>query len=65
MVVATTRIISRINAIEFVAANPLGTFGVTPPVTCNIIPIKPMIKPPATRPKDKIIQLTVYGNLES
>ena len=63
MVVATTRIISRINAIEFVAANPVGTLGVITPDTCNIIPINPIIDPPATRPEDRLMPFETLPSL--
>ena len=44
----------------FPAANPVGVFGVITPDICNIIPIRPIIDPPATSPEDKLNMDLIY-----
>ena len=57
-----TRTIKIITAIPLDAKNPLGAFPLTIPVNWNIIPISPIIEPPATSPEDK---LTPFETLAS
>lgn len=52
--IATIKTISSKNAEPLDPKKPVGVPGVTTPVTCKMIPIKPMIEPPAIKPEDKL-----------
>ncbi len=55
--------INSIIAIPLLDANPTGVLGAIIPVTCSIIPKRPIIEPPATRPEDKLIPFATFTSL--
>jgi len=53
--VAINRPANNTNAIPLEAANPVGPAPLSTPETWSIMPISPIIEPPATSPEDKLI----------
>lgn len=49
----------------FEPKKPVGVPGVTTPDTCKIIPIKPMIEPPAIKPEDKLTPKVIRSSATS
>lgn len=56
---ATANTIKIMIPIAFPAAKPLGDASLSKPVTCRIIPIKPMIEPPAIKPEERLTPLWI------
>ena len=63
--IATTKITNSKIAEPLEPRKPEGVPGVMMPVTCKMIPIKPMIEPPAIKPEDKLTPKVIRSSATS